>query len=486
MQRRCPNKGGYRIHEHVQLDGGRARAAQVYPPEFCRTVCRGLIKQMEVDRNGQFLLGNIEYNENYISKELLHTAKQMEKTYKIGEGEDPEEMEIAWDDVSGAELDPGKVRKAREEEIQYVRIMGLYETVPISECYNTTGRAPTTTRWIDIYKGDNVNVNYRSRLEAREINTYKRDDLFAATPPLETLKLILSTTTTDNRGETIMVNDISRVFFHAKAKREVFVQLPNEDINPGEENMCGKLKHFMYGTRDAAQNWYQEYSNQLIQIGFVQGKVSPCVFHHRERGIRTYVHGDDYVSTAKPDQLQWMKTQLEKKYIVKTQTLGPGPKDQKQIKILNRIVSWPDTKGLMYEVDPRHVDIIFKQLQLTEAKLVTTPSTKDKGNTIYRALVARCNYLSPDRLAISYAVKEFARAMSKPTRGDMQRTKRMARYMNGKPRLIMQYQWQPIQTVMTTLNDADWASCRDTRKSTIGGGSKLVSIVLRVGVRFNH
>ena len=184
----------------------------------------------------------------------------------------------------------------------------------------------------------------------------------------------------------------------------------------------------------------------------MQGKASPCVFHHQEGGIRTYVHGDDYVSTAKPDQLQWMKTQLEKKYIVKTQTLGPGPTDQTQIEICNRIVSWHDTKGIIYEVDPRHVEIIFKQLQLTQAKLVTTPGTKDerrtsedhkeelgdKEATLYRALMARCNYLSPDRHDISYAATEFARAMSKPTRGDMKRIKRMARYLKGKQRLIMQ------------------------------------------------
>ena len=68
-------------------------------------------------------------------------------------------------------------------------------------------------------EGDAANPNYRSRLVAREINTHKRDDLFAATPPLEALKLILSMTATSNQGEMVMVNDISRAFSHAKAER---------------------------------------------------------------------------------------------------------------------------------------------------------------------------------------------------------------------------------------------------------------------------
>ena len=77
-----------------------------------------------------------------------------------------------------------------------------------------------------------------------------------------------------------MINDISRAFFHAKVKRDVYVQLAEEDRKPGEEAMCSKLNYSMYGTRDAAQNWFEEYSNQLRSIGSTQGTATPCVFHH--------------------------------------------------------------------------------------------------------------------------------------------------------------------------------------------------------------
>ena len=97
--------------------------------------------------------------------------------------------------------------------------------------------------------------------------------------------------------------------------------------------MCGKLRYSMYGTRDAAQNWYEEYSTQLVRIGFAQGKTSPCVFYHPQRGIKTYVHGDDYVITGLPHQLQWMQNQLEKKYKFMTQWLGPEKHHQQEIKI---------------------------------------------------------------------------------------------------------------------------------------------------------
>ena len=207
-------------------------------------------------------------------------------------------METAWDDVSGAALDPQKVKQARREEIEYVRKMSLYQKVPIKECVRETRRQTISVRWIDISKGDEGHPNYRPRLVARETNTHKREALFAATPPLEALKATLSMTATANKGEVLMINDMSRAFFHAKVKRSFDVQLAEEDRKLGEEAMYGKLNYSMYGTRDAAQNWFEEYSNQLRSVGFIQVKAIPCVFYHPQRQIRTMVHGDDYVSTG--------------------------------------------------------------------------------------------------------------------------------------------------------------------------------------------
>lgn len=131
--------------------------------------------------------------------------------------------------------------------------------------------------------------------------------------------------------------------------------------------------------------------------------------------------------------------------------MGPGKDHAKQVKILNRIVAWDNTKGILYEVDPRHFEIIIKQLQLSEPTPASSPGTKDEGRTSedsetqltdkeatnYRAILARCNYSSPDRPDIAFAVKSLTRAMGKLTKGDMERLKRLARYFKGTPRLAM-------------------------------------------------
>ena len=365
--------------------------------------------------------------------------------------------------------------------------MHLYDKVQISECKRMTGRMPITVRWIDTNKGDKEKPNYRSRVVARELNTHKRDDLFAATPPLEALKVILSMTAFANKGEVVTINDMSRAFFHAKTERDVYIQLPEEDGGVGEEHMCRKLRFSMYVTRDAAQNSYKEHSQQLIQVGFIHGVASPCTFYHPTHKIRTYVHGDDYVSTGLPKDLDWRKKELEKKYQVKTQVLGPHEGQQRQVKTLNRIVTRDDSNGLSYEADPRHAEIVIEQLKLQDPKVVTTPGARDEGRTTpnnedmlnekeatkYRAIVARLNYLLPDRPDLAYAVKELARSMSSPANGDWIRLKRLARYIKGRLRMVQQYNWQPAQWMISTYGDADWVGCKQTRMSTIGGCIKI-------------
>ena len=89
---------------------------------------------------------------------------------------------------------------ARIEEMEEFRKHGVYIKVPIKECMERTGKKPIGVRWVDINKGDHVSPEYRSRLVAKEIKMDKRSDLFAATPPIEALKMLLSAAVTEGNG----------------------------------------------------------------------------------------------------------------------------------------------------------------------------------------------------------------------------------------------------------------------------------------------
>ena len=191
-----------------------------------------------------------------------------------------EEVMKAWDDITGTELDYKEVRKARMLEIAYAHQKKVWTKIPRSEAHRR-GWKIVKTRWIDINKGDANNRKYRSRLVAREINTQANPEMFAATPPIEALKLLIAIASTEGahgRRRRLMVNDVSRAYFYAKATRKVYLEIFDEDREPGDENMAGELQYNMYGTRDAAQNWQEEFSDMLKRIGFSAGRSSPCVF----------------------------------------------------------------------------------------------------------------------------------------------------------------------------------------------------------------
>ena len=70
--------------------------------------------------------------------------------------------------------------------------------------------------------------------------------------------------------------DVKRAYFYAKAKKDIFIILPEEDAEPG---MRGKLLKSMCGTRDAASNWEDCYIEFARDIGLNSGITSPCVFN---------------------------------------------------------------------------------------------------------------------------------------------------------------------------------------------------------------
>ena len=125
-------------------------------------------------------------------KGVMKEALRLKERYQTVEEDDGEEYLEAWDDVFGSPLNPKQVQRARQEEIDYAHKMHLYTKVPIKEVYQATGKGPISVRWIDINKGDDENPEYRSRWVAREMGKSEDEDLFAATPALDAINMLLS------------------------------------------------------------------------------------------------------------------------------------------------------------------------------------------------------------------------------------------------------------------------------------------------------
>ncbi len=107
---------------------------------------------------------------------------------------------IYRDDLTGQVLDSKLVMEARKKELDFFEAKQVWKIKTFEEARRRTGKPPITVRWVDVNKGDDINPNVRSRLVARQIRQPGEEAIFAPTPPLESLRTILSLAATDIAG----------------------------------------------------------------------------------------------------------------------------------------------------------------------------------------------------------------------------------------------------------------------------------------------
>ena len=175
------------------------------------------------------------------------------------------------------------------------------------------------------------------------------------------------------------------------------------------------------------------------------------MFCHHGRDVQLVIHGDDFTYLGYDEDLDWLTQEIQKIFEVKIRgRIGPEPKDEKTMRILNRCIEWRPT-GIAYEADPLHAEIICQEMGIPEkCAMISTPGVKSKIDdpeddelvsgpdaTAYRRLAARANFLAQDRPDIQYSVKELASGMAKPTQRHMKMFIRLAKYLRCHPRYII-------------------------------------------------
>ena len=102
-------------------------------------------------------------------------------------------------------------------------------------------------KWIDTNKGSAEAPRYRSRLVCTEVRHKGVEPIFSATPPLETLRILLDVACQEDVFQVenpflISIADVSRAHFYADAVRDVYVRLPDEDPNAQQPDVCGNCE----------------------------------------------------------------------------------------------------------------------------------------------------------------------------------------------------------------------------------------------------
>ena len=127
--------------------------------------------------------------------------------------------------------------------------------------------------------------------------------------------------------------------------------------------------------------------------------------------------------TGPTERLAEFKSKMKGAYPSKAKIINHGSTES--IKALNRKLHWRK-RGVAYQHDPRHADVLVKELWLERGNSMQTPVTHDATEGEARAVgsssapastgsqVARCLFLSQDRADITYIVNELCQKMSNP------------------------------------------------------------------------
>ena len=387
-----------------------------------------------------------------------------------------------FDELTGVKLEEVDVRAARKEEMDFIKGLPLYDLVNEEECWDKTGKGPTSTKWVDVKKATGVRSRWVAR-DFKEKGSKDREDLFAAMPPLEAKRILFRASRRKGSTKKLLFLDVRKAHLNGVCDVDAYVALPEEAGAPAGQ--VGKLRNWLYGFRPAGHAWEKDYSDNFEKVGLMRGKASSVLFYNKATGLMCVVHGDDFIFLGEERDLKEIKAKMEEWYEVTDRGMvGHGDRSKKEVSILNRDLKWHEDH-LEYRADPKHRNLILEDMGvLGESKGLEAPCSKEdeeevdgdeslgKGEgTAFRRTSARANYLAQDRMDMQFASMKACKDMSNPSRSSWRRLKRLARYLQCTPELVIKFFDVGDEDLkfLDVYADSDWAGDKRSRKSTSGG-----------------
>ncbi|KAK1406643.1 hypothetical protein QVD17_42133 [Tagetes erecta] len=361
-----------------------------------------------------------------------------------------------------------KWREAMKKEIKALEENETWSLEKLPE-----GKRAIDSKWVYKikYKPNGDVERYKARLVAKGFTQMEGIDFhetFAPVAKLVTVRTLL--TIAVKRGWHIHQLDVDNAFLHGDLHEDVYMKIPQGFGKPNDNKVC-KLKKSLYGLKQASRNWYQKFTNSLLEIGFKQvgADYSLFIFKEKDTFIVALIYVDDVIIMGNnQNKIQEIKGVLDKKF---------GIKDLGSLKFFLGIEVARTKEGMVLSQRKYTLDILedagmmgcrpslFPMEQ--NLKLGTCDEEPCVDPNQYRRLVGRLLYLQATRPDIAYAVNVLSQFVGDPRHSHMEAANRVLRYLKTTPGQGILIPKEG-GTKLTAYCDSDWLGCPITRRSRTG------------------
>jgi hypothetical protein len=365
-------------------------------------------------------------------------------------------------------MQDSKWREAMRAEVDALESTQTWTLTPLP-----LGKKPIGCKWVYKikYHPDGSVERYKARLVAKGYNQQEGLDYtetFAPVAKMVTVRSLLALAASCRWH--LHQLDVNNAFLHGDLHEEVYMHIPPGFGRKGETRVC-KLNKSLYGLKQASRQWYAKLSSTLINAGYKQSKADYSLFVRSHKGNITaiLVYVDDIILAGNNlEQIQKLKKHLGDHFKLK---------DLGNLKYFLGIEVARSKKGIFLSQRKYALEVL-EDTGFLGAKPSTFPMeqnlalSKHDGDLIvdpspYRRLVGKLIYLTITRPDLAYAVQVLSQFMDKPRTSHLDAAHRVLRYIKHSPgQGILLSATSNIQ--LHAFCDADWARCRDTRRSITG------------------
>ena len=331
------------------------------------------------------------------------------------EGEIEQEMRLAEPLLWESQFPPEAEKKGMMKEMNSMKDFDVHDEVLVKDCTEEQVNEALDCRWVKVWKNETdlgCRVVVRGCFQNVEKN--EEDNLFASTPSLGTMRLLLCMAMSRHCGITL--GDVSTAFLHAAMSGEVYVW-PAKDFYPNGD--CPwKLKKAMCGLRQAPKLWQEHFAEVLtLKLGFRRCKSDPNLYCHESGKLYVLAYVDDLLVLGTDEMRRDFMSRLSEEVLLKeTGQLVPGTEHTFLGRRLRR-----NGDAIDVCVSQTYIDSILDLYGMKNAKQVATTGSvtvvknvsdaplSPEEHSMYRTAVGKLLWLALIRGDIAYATKELSR-----------------------------------------------------------------------------